>query len=140
MASVTTIPLSPEVRNKLRASGDKGETYNDILRRLIGDENMTWENDKELMNESKFVRFSEGVNTLEFNDDGEKCRIFGKAGVEFKVTQGEDEKILSVRPGPVLDVIREAKKEHSTLVGHTLTLKREGTTKEDTKYSEIEVR
>ena len=101
---------------------------------------MTWETDKEL-NESKFVKFEEGLNTLVFNDDGEKCRSFGKAAVEFKVTMPNNEaKILSVRPSNVLDVIREAKVKQGTIVGRTLTLTRTGTTKEDTRYTDISIK
>ena len=100
---------------------------------------MSWENDKELVNESNFVRFEEGLNTLVFQDDGTKCRSFGRAAVEFRVQFNGTEKLLSVRPSPLLDVIREAKKKHETLVGKTLQLFREGTTKEDTKYLNMKV-
>lgn len=33
--SETSIPLTKEVRDRLRTYGQKGETYNDILRRLM---------------------------------------------------------------------------------------------------------
>ncbi len=35
MSSETTIPVTKDIRNKLRAIGKKGETYNDILTRLL---------------------------------------------------------------------------------------------------------
>ena len=99
---------------------------------------MTWQNDEELENESKFVKFEEGMNTVIFRDDGIKCRAFGKPAVEFKVEfNGKTDMILSVRPSPLLDVIRDGIKEHETLVGHALELKREGTTKENTRYSDM---
>ena len=100
---------------------------------------MSWENDKELENESNFVRFDEGLNTIVFADDGTKCRSFGRAAVEFRVKFKDVEKILSVRPSPLLNVIREAKKKFGTLVGRSLELRREGTTKEDTRYSDMKV-
>ena len=100
---------------------------------------MDWTEDKELDNESNFVRFEEGLNTLVFNDDGTKCRAFGKAAVEFRVNFKNSDKLLSVRPSPLLDVIRVAKKEYGTLVGRKLTLRREGSNKEDTKYHDLKV-
>jgi len=35
MRKITTIPLSPRTRDALKRLGRKGETYDDILRRLI---------------------------------------------------------------------------------------------------------
>jgi len=35
MSRTTTIPLSPNTRDALKKLGVKGETYDDILRRLI---------------------------------------------------------------------------------------------------------
>ena len=98
---------------------------------------MSWENDEELIKNSKFVRFTEGLNKYTLANDGEKVRnSYGNAVVEFKTT---DDKLLSIRPGPILRVLAEAKKEHGTLVGRTLEFTRTGTTKEDTKYTDIKV-
>lgn len=36
MTKLTTIPLHMETRDKLKMFGTKGDTYDDILRRLMG--------------------------------------------------------------------------------------------------------
>jgi len=99
---------------------------------------MSWENDKELESGSgKFVRFVEGPNKITIQSDGEKVRNqFGNPCVEFKTS---DEKILSIRPGPILDALREAKAEHGTLVGRVLHVVREGLSKDDTRYTDVKV-
>lgn len=35
MADITTIPLSKTTRDRLRAAGRKGETYDELLNRLL---------------------------------------------------------------------------------------------------------
>lgn len=35
MSEVTTIPVTKDVRDRLKQYGMKGETYNDILKRLM---------------------------------------------------------------------------------------------------------
>lgn len=100
---------------------------------------MSWENDKELMQESQFLRWEQGQNEFKFSDDGTKVRSFGKAGVEFNGEFRGELKILSIRAGPILKIVAEKKKEFGTLVGRTLKLTREGTTKEDTRYKDIVV-
>ena len=35
---LTTIPVSKEIRDRLKRLSSEGETYDDLLRRLIGDE------------------------------------------------------------------------------------------------------
>ena len=35
MSEVTTIPVKKDVRDRLKQYGTKGETYNDILKRLM---------------------------------------------------------------------------------------------------------
>ena len=98
---------------------------------------MSWESDEELTTASKFIRFAEGQNEYTFADDGNKVRnSFGKALVEFKTTDG---RILQIRPGPMLNAIADAKKKHGTIVNRTLKFTRTGTTKEDTRYTAIEV-
>ena len=97
---------------------------------------MSWENDEELTAESKFIRYAEGPNEFIFADDGTKVRSFGKLAVEFKTADG---KTLSIRPGPILLEVSNAKKKLGTLVGRKLRFVRTGTTKEDTRYTNIEV-
>ena len=98
---------------------------------------MTWENDKELTTESKFIRFPEGKNEYTFSDDGQKVRDgYGNARVEF--SQPND-RILSIRPGALLEAVREAKKKHGSLVNRKLTFVRTGLGKDDTRYTDIEV-
>jgi len=98
---------------------------------------MTWENDKELTTESKFIRFPEGKNEYVLQDEGQKVRDgYGNARVEF--TQPGD-RILSIRPGVILEALREAKKKHGTLVNCKLRFVRTGLGKEDTRYTDVQV-
>ena len=95
-----------------------------------------WEDDKELMSTNRFYRFEEGENSVTIHSDGEKVR--GQYGLQVEFDVNEDQ-ILSLKPGPVLQALGEAKKNLGTLVGRTLKVVRVGTTKDDTRYSGIEV-
>ena len=46
MENITTIVLEKEVRDDLKGLGKKGETYNDILKRLIENEKKSSKNRK----------------------------------------------------------------------------------------------
>jgi hypothetical protein len=97
----------------------------------------SWTNDDELKNNSKFLKFEQGLNKVIFASDGNKVRnADGKVVVEFKMADG---KILTVKPSLMLDIIAAALKKHSTLVSHTLYVTRIGTDQADTRYSDIKV-
>lgn len=98
---------------------------------------MSWDNDEELKINSKFLKFAEGQNKITLASDGDKVRnSFGDAVVEFKTADG---KILSVKPSPMLDALRDAKAKHGTLVGRVLHVTRSGVGKDNTKYINIQV-
>ena len=98
---------------------------------------MSWETDEELKVNSKFLKFAEGQNKITLASDGDKVRnSYGDAVVEFKTADG---RILSVKPSPMLDALRDAKAKHGTLVGRVLHVTRKGMGKEDTKYTDVKV-
>ena len=98
---------------------------------------MSWETDKELESNSRFYKFAEGMNKVVLSSDGDKVRdSYGNAVVEFQTVEG---KLLSVKPSPMLDALRAAKKKFGTLVNRSLFVTRTGTNFENTKYTDIKV-
>jgi len=98
---------------------------------------MSWETDEELKINTKFYKFAEGMNKVTLASDGDKVRdSYGNAVVEFRTKEG---KLLAVKPSPMLDVLREAKAKHGTLVNRVLCVSRTGKGKDDTKYTDIRV-
>jgi hypothetical protein len=62
MSEVTTIPVSKDVRDRLKQYGMKGETYNDILKRLMDEvdyESFMERQYKRLGEKEKFVSLDE---------------------------------------------------------------------------------
>ena len=62
MSEITTIPVSKAIRDRLRSFGSKGETYDEILRRLM--ERVDYEEFRErqyrlLKEKEKFVPLDE---------------------------------------------------------------------------------
>lgn len=59
--ATTTIPVSPEVRDRLRRLGGKGETYDAVLRRLLREveENLLYERQKRILETTEFVPLDE---------------------------------------------------------------------------------
>lgn len=57
MSRTTTIPLSPTTRDALKKLGAKGETYDDILRRLIqlAEQATFVERQKRILTDEKFI-------------------------------------------------------------------------------------
>lgn len=58
MSEVTTIPVTKDVRDRLKQYGKKGETYNDILNRLMDEvsyETFMERQYKKLEEKDKFV-------------------------------------------------------------------------------------
>jgi len=56
---LTTIALRPQTRNRVRAAGKKGETYDALLNRLLDWYDAGKEAGFELRTKSGFVRFEE---------------------------------------------------------------------------------
>lgn len=99
---------------------------------------MSWETEKEFTeNTSRFVRLIEGENRITLASDGDKVRDqYGNARVEFQTTDG---KILSLRPSAILTKLAEVKKKDGSLINKTLIVVRSGMTKDDTRYTKVEV-
>jgi hypothetical protein len=57
MAKTTTIPLQPETRDLLKKHGKKGETYDELIRRLvdIAEQVEFVERQKRILAEEEFV-------------------------------------------------------------------------------------
>ena len=55
----TTIPVSKEIRDQLRQLASKGETYDDVLRRLIEDAEprLLYEREKRILETEEFIPF-----------------------------------------------------------------------------------
>jgi predicted CopG family antitoxin len=62
MSEATTIPVTKDVRDRLKQYGKKGETYSDILRRLMDEidyETFMERQYKKLEEKNKFVSLDE---------------------------------------------------------------------------------
>ncbi|WP_440955967.1 DUF7557 family protein [Methanosarcina sp. Mfa9] len=62
MGEITTIPISKDVRDRLQQYGMEGETYNDILKRLMDEadyETFMERQYKKLEEKEKFVSLDE---------------------------------------------------------------------------------
>ena len=62
MSEATTIPVTKDVRDRLKQYGMKGETYNDILKRLMNEvdyETFMERQYKKLEEKEKFVSLDE---------------------------------------------------------------------------------
>jgi hypothetical protein len=61
MMSLTTIPVSKEIRDQLRRLASKGETYDDLLRRLIEDAEarLLYEREKRILETEEFIPLDE---------------------------------------------------------------------------------
>lgn len=62
MSEATTIPVTKDVRDRLKQYGMKGETYNDILKRLMNEvdyETFMARQYKKLEEKEKFVSLDE---------------------------------------------------------------------------------
>ena len=61
MQERTTLPVRKATRDRLRGFGRKGETYDDILRRLmeIAEESAFFERQVRILKESRFYSLSE---------------------------------------------------------------------------------
>ena len=59
MMNRTTIPVSKEIRDQLRQLASKGETYDDLLRRLIEDaeDHLLCEREKRILETEEFIPF-----------------------------------------------------------------------------------
>ena len=59
--SVTTIPVSPEVRDRLKRLAGKDETYDALLRRMICDAEgrLLYEREKRILETEEFVPVDE---------------------------------------------------------------------------------
>ena len=57
MMSLTTIPVSAELRDRLKRLATKGETYDTLLRRLVEDAEMrmVYEREKRILETEEFV-------------------------------------------------------------------------------------
>ncbi len=57
MMSLTTIPITPEVRDRLKRLATKGETYDALLRRMIAEVEMRmlYEREKRILDTEEFV-------------------------------------------------------------------------------------
>lgn len=55
--SLTTIPVSKEVRDRLKRLAAKGETYDELLRRLIedGEMRLLYERERRILETDEFV-------------------------------------------------------------------------------------
>jgi len=61
MMSRTTIPVSKELRGQLRRLASKGETYNDLLRRLIegAEARLFYERERRILETDEFIPLDE---------------------------------------------------------------------------------
>ncbi len=61
MMSTTTIPISREVRDRLKRLASKGETYDALLRRMIADAEarLLYEREKRILETEEFVPLDE---------------------------------------------------------------------------------
>lgn len=59
--SLTTIPISREVRDRLKRLAGKGETYDELLRRLIEDAELRllYERERRILETEEFVPLDE---------------------------------------------------------------------------------
>ncbi|MCJ2520191.1 MAG: hypothetical protein LN412_04495 [Candidatus Thermoplasmatota archaeon] len=59
--ALTTIPVSKEVRDRLKRLGAKGETYDELLRRLIedGEMRLLYERERRILETDEFVPLEE---------------------------------------------------------------------------------
>jgi predicted CopG family antitoxin len=59
--SLTTIPVSTEVRERLKRIASKGETYDKVLRRLIevAEARMLYERERRILETEEFVPLDE---------------------------------------------------------------------------------
>ncbi|MFX0098453.1 MAG: hypothetical protein ACFFCS_02655 [Candidatus Hodarchaeota archaeon] len=59
MGDTTTIPISKETRDQLKASGQKGDTYDEIIRKLIeiSEKVELFNKQKRILEEEEFVSF-----------------------------------------------------------------------------------
>ena len=58
---LTTIPVSKEIRDRLKRLSSEGETYDDLLRRLIGDEEarLLYLREKRILETNEFIPLDE---------------------------------------------------------------------------------
>ena len=58
---LTAIPVSKEIRDRLKRLGSEGETYDDLLRRLIedGGARLLYEREKHILETDEFIRLAE---------------------------------------------------------------------------------
>jgi hypothetical protein len=61
MQDLTTLPVRKPTRDRLRAFGMKGESYDDILQRLmkIAEESAFWDRQTRILKESRFHSLDE---------------------------------------------------------------------------------
>lgn len=61
MMGTTTIPVSPEVRDRLKRLASKGETYDELLRRLVKDAEgrLLYERERRILETEEFVPLDE---------------------------------------------------------------------------------
>ncbi len=59
--SVTTIPVSKEIRDRLKGLASKGETYDNLLRRLIEDAELRllYERERRILETEEFIPLDE---------------------------------------------------------------------------------
>ncbi|MEE9236682.1 MAG: hypothetical protein V3U52_02690 [Thermoplasmata archaeon] len=59
--ALTTIPVSKEVRDRLKRLATKGETYDELLRRLIedGEMRLLYERERRILETDEFVPLEE---------------------------------------------------------------------------------
>ena len=57
--SLTTIPVSKEIRDRLKRLASTGQTYDDVLRRLIEDaeDHLLCEREKRILETEEFIPF-----------------------------------------------------------------------------------
>ena len=55
--SLTTIPVSKEIRDRLKRLDSTGQTYDDVLRRLIedGEDHLLCEREKRILETEEFI-------------------------------------------------------------------------------------
>ncbi len=60
--ALTTIPVSKEIRDRLKRLATKGETYDELLRRLIedGELRLLYERERRILETEEFVPLDEG--------------------------------------------------------------------------------
>ncbi|MFQ5839026.1 MAG: hypothetical protein ACE5HJ_09660 [Thermoplasmata archaeon] len=59
--SLTTIPVSKEVRDRLKRLAAKGETYDELLRRLVedGERRLLYERERRILETEEFIPLDE---------------------------------------------------------------------------------